>query len=154
LDYNFFRQKLQGFSSIAQVDTKGRARKLPVKADIRKALCFPGGSTLMIFHLRKELLDDNANSGKCIPSQPHQNSFTPAIVENEGPESSGELLINLKTSRRTSTNQSKPKALVKVGSSPGHGKLTGNSSIYLSPIYPIEIIFYILVFLAGIRQGK
>jgi hypothetical protein len=145
---------LQGFSSIAQVDTKGRARRLPVKADIRKALCFPGGSTLMIFHLRKELFDDNANSGKCIPSQPHQNSFTPAIVENEGPESSGELLINLKTSRRTSTNQSKPKALVKVGSSPGHGKLTGNSSIYLSPIFPIEIIFYILVFLAGIRQGK
>ncbi|MCI03869.1 mediator of DNA damage checkpoint protein, partial [Trifolium medium] len=117
-----------GFSSIAQVDTKGRARRLPVKADIRKALCFPGGSTLMILHLRKELLDDNSNSGKCLPSQPHQNSFTPAIVENEGPESSGELLINLKTSRRTGTNQSKPKALVKVGSSRGHGKLSGFDS--------------------------
>ncbi|CAJ2671573.1 unnamed protein product [Trifolium pratense] len=118
----------QGFSSIAQVDTKGRARRLPVKADIRKALCFPGGSTLMILHLRKELLEDNSNSGKCLPSQPHQNSFTPAIVENEGPESSGELLINLKTSRRTGTNQSKPKALVKVGTSRGHGKLSGFDS--------------------------
>jgi hypothetical protein len=117
---------MQGFSSIAQVDTKGRARRLPVKADIRKALCFPGGSTLMILHLKKELFDDNANSGKCLPSQPHQNSFTPAIVENEQLEFSDELLINLKSSHRTDTSQSKPNALVKVGSSRGRGKLNGN----------------------------
>lgn len=125
-ELTFIQPKMQGFSSIAQVDTKGRARRFPVKADIRKALCFPGGSTLMILHLKKELFDDNANSGKCLPSQPHQNSFTPAIVENEQLEFSDELLINLKSSHRTDTSQSKPNALVKVGSSQGHGKLSGN----------------------------
>ncbi|XP_073222101.1 uncharacterized protein [Cicer arietinum] len=118
----------QGFSSIAQVDTKGRAHKLPVKADIRRALCFPGGSTLMVCHLRNELLDDNANSGKSLPSLPHQNSSTPAIVENEQLEFSGELLIDLKSSHRTDTNQSQPKALVKGGSSSGYGKLSGFDS--------------------------
>ncbi|RWR74696.1 PAX-interacting protein 1 [Cinnamomum micranthum f. kanehirae] len=44
----------QGFVSVAEVDTKGRARKLPIKADIRRALCFPGGSTLMVSHLNKD----------------------------------------------------------------------------------------------------
>ncbi|EOY09100.1 N-acetyltransferases,N-acetyltransferases, putative isoform 1 [Theobroma cacao] len=44
----------QGFVSIAEVDKKGRARRLPIKADIRKALCFPGGSTLMVSHLSKD----------------------------------------------------------------------------------------------------
>ncbi|XP_016454447.2 uncharacterized protein LOC107778673 [Nicotiana tabacum] len=50
----------QGFSVIGQVDTKGRARRLPVKADIRKALCFPGGSNLMISHFNKDSLHDSA----------------------------------------------------------------------------------------------
>lgn len=36
---------------IGEVNKKGRARRLPIKADIRKALCFPGGSTLMVSHL-------------------------------------------------------------------------------------------------------
>lgn len=36
---------------IGEVNRKGRARRLPIKADIRKALCFPGGSTLMVSHL-------------------------------------------------------------------------------------------------------
>ncbi|XP_074320514.1 uncharacterized protein LOC141657252 [Silene latifolia] len=49
-----FWQK-QGFVSIAEVGTKGRARRLPIKADIRRALCFPGGSTLMISYLNKNL---------------------------------------------------------------------------------------------------
>lgn len=42
---------MQGFVSIGEVDTKGKARRLPIKADIRRALCFPGGSTLMVSHL-------------------------------------------------------------------------------------------------------
>nr|XP_016437522.1 PREDICTED: uncharacterized protein LOC107763555 isoform X1 [Nicotiana tabacum] len=50
----------QSFSVIGQVDTKGRARRLPVKADIRKALCFPGGSNLMISHFNKDNLHDSA----------------------------------------------------------------------------------------------
>lgn len=42
---------MQGFVSIAEIDTKGRARRVPIRADIRRALCFPGGSTLMVSHL-------------------------------------------------------------------------------------------------------
>ncbi|KAE8649456.1 hypothetical protein Csa_018898 [Cucumis sativus] len=42
----------QGFLSIAEVDTKGKVRRIPVRADIRRALCFPGGSTLMISHIK------------------------------------------------------------------------------------------------------
>ncbi|XP_048322061.2 uncharacterized protein LOC107431598 isoform X5 [Ziziphus jujuba] len=49
----------QGFVSVAEVDTKGRARRLPIKADIRRALCFPGGSTLMVSHLNRDI---SANS--------------------------------------------------------------------------------------------
>ncbi|KAL3534464.1 hypothetical protein ACH5RR_002925 [Cinchona calisaya] len=41
----------QGFVVIGEVNKKGRARRLPIKSDIRKALCFPGGSTLMVSHL-------------------------------------------------------------------------------------------------------
>lgn len=44
----------QGFVSVGEVNTKGRARKLPIKADIRRALCLPGGSTLMVSHLKTE----------------------------------------------------------------------------------------------------
>ncbi|PHT54577.1 hypothetical protein CQW23_09039 [Capsicum baccatum] len=50
----------KGFSVIGQVDTKGRARRLPIKADIRKALCFPGGSNLMISHFNKDNLHGSA----------------------------------------------------------------------------------------------
>ncbi|XP_058749892.1 uncharacterized protein LOC131622894 isoform X2 [Vicia villosa] len=118
----------QGFSSIAEVDTRGRARRLPIKADIRKTLCLPGGSTLMVCHLKKELLDDNTNSGKRLLSQPHQNSSPPAIIENEQCEVSDELLIDFISSHRRDTAQSKPKALAKDGSSRGHGKLSGHNS--------------------------
>nr|XP_004305700.2 PREDICTED: uncharacterized protein LOC101291854 isoform X1 [Fragaria vesca subsp. vesca] len=44
----------QGFVSIAEVDTKGRRCRPPIKADIRRVLCFPGGSTLMILHLKQQ----------------------------------------------------------------------------------------------------
>ncbi|GAB2221649.1 hypothetical protein Droror1_Dr00012834 [Drosera rotundifolia] len=45
----------QGFLPIAEVDSKGKARRIPIKADIRRALCFPGGSTLMVSHLKSSL---------------------------------------------------------------------------------------------------
>ncbi|CAN6351201.1 unnamed protein product [Urochloa humidicola] len=45
----------QGFISVGEVDTRGKVRKIPVRADIKRALCFPGGSTLMVAHLKKEL---------------------------------------------------------------------------------------------------
>ncbi|KAK9075881.1 hypothetical protein SSX86_004210 [Deinandra increscens subsp. villosa] len=54
----------QGFVPVGKVDDNGRARRLPIKADIRKSLCFPGGSTLMIAHLPKEYSDNAANSSQ------------------------------------------------------------------------------------------
>ncbi|KXG21877.1 uncharacterized protein LOC8077933 [Sorghum bicolor] len=45
----------QGFVSVGEVDTKGKVRKIPVRADIKRTLCFPGGSTLMVAHLKKQL---------------------------------------------------------------------------------------------------
>ncbi|RDX97208.1 Mediator of DNA damage checkpoint protein 1, partial [Mucuna pruriens] len=120
----------QGFVEIAQVDTKGRARRLPVKADIRKSLCFPGGSTLMVCHLRKEA--DDANTVKYLPSQFHQNSFTSAIGEDEQLEFSGRLHIDLKfpekSSHRTESDKSQHEALVKDGSSTEYDKLSGFDS--------------------------
>ncbi|GER25817.1 N-acetyltransferase [Striga asiatica] len=48
----------QGFEVIGEVDKKGRGHKLRIKADVRKALCFPGGSTLMASHLLKDSLSE------------------------------------------------------------------------------------------------
>lgn len=44
---------MQDFISIGEVNRKGKPRGLPIKANIRRALCFPGGSTLMVAHLNK-----------------------------------------------------------------------------------------------------
>ncbi|KAL0929004.1 hypothetical protein M5K25_000943 [Dendrobium thyrsiflorum] len=46
----------QGFITVGVVDGKGKARKLPVRADIRRALCFPGDATLMVAHLKKDIV--------------------------------------------------------------------------------------------------
>ncbi|XP_049931775.1 uncharacterized protein LOC116248385 isoform X2 [Nymphaea colorata] len=59
----------QGFVTIAEVDTKGKGRKLPIKADIRRALSFPGDSILMVSHLNKGKID---------------NAFPPKIVRVRG----------------------------------------------------------------------
>lgn len=53
---------MQGFVSIAEIDTKGRARRVPIRADIRRALCFPGGSTLMVSHLNGSVSADPSDS--------------------------------------------------------------------------------------------
>jgi len=98
------------------VGTKGRARRLPVKADIQKSLCFLGGSTLMVCHVTKECLADDANTSKCLPSQFHQNSFTPAIAEDEQLEflrNYVDLKFLDKCSRGTTSGKSQHKALVK-----------------------------------------
>ncbi|XP_039128831.1 uncharacterized protein LOC120264968 isoform X3 [Dioscorea cayenensis subsp. rotundata] len=60
----------QGFMSIGKVDHKGKACKLPIKPNIRRALCFPGGSTLMIAHLKNDIgLDDAPRCNLCISSE-------------------------------------------------------------------------------------
>ncbi|KAJ6747550.1 N-ACETYLTRANSFERASE [Salix koriyanagi] len=67
----------QGFTSIAEVDKKGRPRRLPIKPNIRRALCFPGGSTLMVSHLKE---GNSATPGAalqlCFPLKPCNNSST------------------------------------------------------------------------------
>ncbi|XP_073147169.1 uncharacterized protein [Henckelia pumila] len=40
-----------GFTVIGKVNKKGRASRLPIKAGVRRALCFPGGSTLLASHI-------------------------------------------------------------------------------------------------------
>ncbi|KAE9585255.1 hypothetical protein Lal_00017951 [Lupinus albus] len=119
----------QGFIPIAQVDPKGKARKLPVKADIRKSLCFPGGSTLMVFHTRNELLANATNSMKGL-SSPLPNSLPSAIAENEKSEFSGELAADLNFSNQSShrtenTDKSQPEVLLKDGSSRDYNKTNG-----------------------------
>ncbi|KAM3403714.1 hypothetical protein ACQJBY_007064 [Aegilops geniculata] len=52
----------QGFVSVGEVDTKGKIRRIPVRADIKRALCFPGSSTLMVTHIKKDLPTTSKNS--------------------------------------------------------------------------------------------
>ncbi|XVE95859.1 hypothetical protein REPUB_Repub02eG0170400 [Reevesia pubescens] len=77
----------QGFVSIAEVDRKGRACRIPIKAEIRKALCFPGGSTLMVCHLNK----DTSAAGEYLsfyfplkPCQKSQSSTADRYVGQKG----------------------------------------------------------------------
>ncbi|KAL2535018.1 N-acetyltransferase [Abeliophyllum distichum] len=69
---------------VGEVDTKGKAHRLPIKADIRRALCFPGGSTLMVTHLSK---DSSPNSSvylrQSIPIMPPGEYCPSAIVESQ-----------------------------------------------------------------------
>ncbi|KAL8489428.1 hypothetical protein ACS0TY_025364 [Phlomoides rotata] len=66
----------QGFSVIGQVTKKGRARKLPIKADIRKALCFPGGSTLMSSQVPNGSSSESVELlNICLPTKPPQLNF-------------------------------------------------------------------------------
>ncbi|XP_072960866.1 uncharacterized protein [Typha angustifolia] len=76
----------QGFVSVGEVDSKGKVRRLPIKAEIRKVLCFPGGSTLMISHLKRNLIHTSQQvrlqSWKFDSKQPSSNpSRTPGLVE-------------------------------------------------------------------------
>lgn len=49
----------QGFSTIAQVDDKGKAKRLPIKTDVRRAMSMPGNAMLLVSHLN----GDNNVSG-------------------------------------------------------------------------------------------
>lgn len=62
---------MQGFKGIGEVDKKGRAHRLPIKADVRRALCFPGGSTLMTSHLLKDNPSESVKFVKLfLPTNP------------------------------------------------------------------------------------
>ncbi|OMO68248.1 hypothetical protein CCACVL1_20008 [Corchorus capsularis] len=76
----------QGFVSIAEVDKRGRARRFPIKADIRKALCFPGGSTLMVSHLSKDALATGEYLGFSFPLKLCENAQSSATDKSLGPK--------------------------------------------------------------------
>lgn len=96
------KQYRQGFSVIGQVDTKGRARRLPIKADIRKALCFLGGSNLMISHFNKDNLHGSAvYLNLKFPLKPsRENCRSPILQEQRDTLSEGD---NLSQSRNQAT---------------------------------------------------
>ncbi|KAM5558612.1 hypothetical protein ABKV19_020348 [Rosa sericea] len=73
----------QGFVSIAEVDTKGRRCRPPIKADIRRALCFPGGSTLMVLHLKQQTANtlDSLELGASF--KPKGNSSSDALTRED-----------------------------------------------------------------------
>ncbi|XP_064999914.1 uncharacterized protein LOC135633873 [Musa acuminata AAA Group] len=54
----------QGFITIGEVNSKGKVSRLPIRADIRRALSFPGGSMLMVAHVKKDTSNIGCNSGK------------------------------------------------------------------------------------------
>ncbi|XP_050229810.1 uncharacterized protein LOC126678936 isoform X2 [Mercurialis annua] len=71
-----------GFNSVAEVDKKGKARRLPMKADVRKALCFPGGSILMLSRLDEgieDILTNDSQSGKLHFPLKLQHRFSSAV---------------------------------------------------------------------------
>ncbi|XP_010508718.1 PREDICTED: uncharacterized protein LOC104785238 [Camelina sativa] len=73
----------QGYIKLAEVDHKGKAKRLHIKSNIRKALCFPGGSTLMLSHLKKESSLNPANLE--IPSSwKYQSEGSPQSARNNG----------------------------------------------------------------------
>ncbi|GLT74180.1 hypothetical protein SLA2020_459930 [Shorea laevis] len=74
----------QGFVSIAEVDKKGRARRLPIKTDLRKAMCFPGGSTLMVSHLRKDISGPAESLKFHFPLKPCEKSSSSTIEKSVG----------------------------------------------------------------------
>ncbi|KAG8646596.1 hypothetical protein MANES_09G016500v8 [Manihot esculenta] len=78
----------QGFESIAEVDKKGRARRrLPIKADIRRALCYPGGSILMVSHLNEDTSANHAEPWKFLfPLRPHMESLAALAISTQPEE--------------------------------------------------------------------
>ncbi|XP_020690991.2 uncharacterized protein LOC110105727 isoform X2 [Dendrobium catenatum] len=104
----------QGFITVGVVDGKGKARKLPVRADIRRALCFPGDATLMVAHLKKDIvtfmessqhveknLSSKSNMIRCRFSEPSRlgaisNSNTSSVKETDQEDFSLKDMINAK----------------------------------------------------------
>ncbi|KAM6592525.1 hypothetical protein CsatA_000228 [Cannabis sativa] len=121
----------QGFVSVAEVDVKGRARRrLPIKADVRKALCLPGGSTLMVSHLKQEASDHSADPLQLtFPLHPIGNSSSAACdkAPSEVPMEGNNILNPIKQiASRTETSQ--PELLVNDEERPGEdNKLRGDS---------------------------
>lgn len=95
----------QGFITVGEVDGKGKARKLPVRADIRRALCFPGDATLMVAHLKKDIVAFSEPSKHVETSFPSKaNMKLCRYNESSRPAEAGEI-SNSKTSSVKETDQ-------------------------------------------------
>lgn len=124
---------LQGFVSIAEVDTKGRARRLPIRADIRRALCFPGGSTLMVSHLSN---DNSANFSDAMkkPFTLKLHEKSPSLdVQIQGLGDGGGSLDKIKPPTDTSLTFL-PDVLIKYGFQKDEGRLNGKYAI-ICPVF-------------------
>lgn len=132
---------MQGFTSIAEVDGKGRARRLPIKANIRRALCFPGGSTLMVSHLNEDASANPADSLKfCFPINSHENSLSAvdlSVVPGSTVEGYNALkLQNQITSRIESSDA---EGLTKYGISVEGADLGGKKKLVIyNALYSLE----------------
>ncbi|XP_030452929.2 uncharacterized protein LOC115674619 [Syzygium oleosum] len=116
-----------GFVSVAEVDSKGRARRLPVRADIRKGLCFPGGSTLMVSHLSKDISVDPSDSLKLSMRQSKMFSSC-ACVKIQGLGPSGENCTTL--AMTSGTENCQPEELLADGITREAKKAEGCSQNY------------------------
>ncbi|KAM7257053.1 hypothetical protein ACFE04_012794 [Oxalis oulophora] len=97
----------QGFSSIAEVDNKGKARRLPIKAAIRKALSFPGGSTLMVSYLNKGFSESSNFKGSCsLPASFNEMERNNVEMDEEGTKTDAHTYVKLSS---CSTEHSKRK---------------------------------------------
>lgn len=90
--------------SVAEVDTKGRARRLPIRADIRRALCLPGGSTLMVLHLNHDISAVSADSLKLgFPLKPNGKSLSTGVIEMQQSKLSKEACNNVNSPKPTTS---------------------------------------------------
>ena len=122
------------------MDSKGRARRLPVRADIRRALCFPGGSTLMVSHVGRNISPNFSEAvKKSFSLKPHEKSSS-LDVQTQGHGDIGESLDTQKAPIQTSLETLLPHVLVKNGFQKDDDRLDGK--------YPI-ICFGNLFFLSN-----
>ncbi|XP_020275882.1 uncharacterized protein LOC109850310 isoform X2 [Asparagus officinalis] len=91
----------QGFNSVGEINRKGKPCKLPVKANIRRALCFPGGSTLMIAYLNRNNMG-SANFSEhakfSFPAKSHAKSYNclPSKTPIHMKSTEGESAVSLR----------------------------------------------------------
>ncbi|BBH07257.1 N-acetyltransferase [Prunus dulcis] len=103
----------QGFVSIAEVDTKGKCRRIPIKADIRRALCFPGGSTLMVLHLNQDVSSNTAESLKLgILLKPNGKSSTASENQLPGFSKGNYTTLNTENQMSLRSENCQPENLV------------------------------------------
>ncbi|MCL7026054.1 hypothetical protein MKW94_003847 [Papaver nudicaule] len=136
----------QGFVSTAEVDSKGKASGLRMKANIRKALCFPGDSTLMVSHLNKDIstsINPSNDPKQCSRLEVHVNSVASVPLQRQELQSIGEYNDILKDDSSLKDGSSlevalpdltfpqsenpNPEVLVKGGHTTNNNKFIGSS---------------------------